>query len=327
MQGGAIRTMQPNWAAPHQGAWLARFFGKLVLDILPAALASVIGGFLFSQYHLVHTAQPQLVDVQPAPPEMMAMVRDEHALIINYLKAQMAAEQRRDQAEDAATARATEEARAAADAKLADALFASQTQAMAQQNAPAAAPALPKAASVHRRAPAVVAATPHAPLAIAEADPPANPAISRAQRSARPGLALRQSACRQDDRYQGPCGCRDAARRFDHWRNVRLGRRQHRRRGVRESPIQFRVLNPKPRGRVRCRMKWPVLSKPWAVQNNPILCRFATELPSICAENDAFWQQVFNFRQAESCPVPGPSVSHTCRWRELRRALCFAYQG
>ena len=27
---------------------LVRFFSKLVLDILPAALASVIGGFLFS---------------------------------------------------------------------------------------------------------------------------------------------------------------------------------------------------------------------------------------------------------------------------------------
>ena len=83
---------------------------------------------------------------------MMAMVRDEHALIINYLKAQMAAEQRRDQAEDAATARAAEEARATADAKLADALFASQTQTIAQQNAPAAA-SLPKVASVHRERP------------------------------------------------------------------------------------------------------------------------------------------------------------------------------
>ncbi len=131
MQSGRIGTMQPNWAVRHQGPWLARFFGKLVLDILPAALASVIGGFLFTQYHSGHSTPPQLVDVQPASPEMMAMVRDEHALIINYLKTQMAAEQRRDQAEDAATARAAEEARAAADAKLADALFGSQTMASA----------------------------------------------------------------------------------------------------------------------------------------------------------------------------------------------------
>ena len=182
MQSSAIRTMQPNWAAPHQGPWLARFFGKLVLDILPAALASVIGGFLFTQYHFVHTAQPQLVDVQPASPEMMAMVRDEHALIINYLKAQMAAEQRRDQAEDAATARAAEEARAAADAKLADALFASQ--ATAQQSV--VTPALAKAAPARRKAPAVVAAVPHAPLTIAQADPLPN---DTAVASAAPGEA------------------------------------------------------------------------------------------------------------------------------------------
>ena len=71
------------------------------------------------------------------------MVRDEHALIMNYLKAQMAAEQRRDQAEDAATARAAEEARAAADAKLADALFASQRR-WRSRTPPAAAPALAK---------------------------------------------------------------------------------------------------------------------------------------------------------------------------------------
>jgi hypothetical protein len=90
----------------------------------------------------------------------------------------MTAEQRRDQAEDAATAHAAEEARAAADAKLADAVFASPT--MTQQSAPAAAPALPKVASVHRKAPAVLAAAPHAPLAIAEADPPANDATPAA---------------------------------------------------------------------------------------------------------------------------------------------------
>ncbi len=170
MQSSGIRTMQPNWAVPQQGPWVARFLGKLTLDILPAALASVIGGFLFTQYHFGHTTPPQLVNVQPASPEMMAMVRDEHALIMNYLKAQMAAEQRRDRAEDAATARAAEEARAAADAKLADALLASQT--MAQLSVAAPVPA--KAAPAHRKAPALLAAVPHAPLTIAQADPPPN---------------------------------------------------------------------------------------------------------------------------------------------------------
>ena len=127
MQGSGIRTMQPNWLmrAP-QAPWLARLAGKMVLEVLPAALASVIGGFLFTQYHFGHAA-PQLVAVQPASPEMMAMVRDEHALIMDYLKAQVAAEKRRDAAEDAATAHAEAQARAAADSRLADALTASQT--------------------------------------------------------------------------------------------------------------------------------------------------------------------------------------------------------
>ena len=185
-----------------EGPWLARFFGKLVLDILPAALASVIGGFLFTQYHFGHTTPPQLVDVQPASPEMMAMVRDEHALIMNYLKAQMAAEQSRDQAEDAATARAAQEARAAADAKLADALFGSQ--AVAQHSAAGRGSGSPKVGPAHRKAPAVLAAVPHAPLAIADADPPANRCDCgdcRARRSARAGRAARQSASRQDAQH------------------------------------------------------------------------------------------------------------------------------
>ena len=40
----------------------------------------------------------------PASAEMMQLVRDEHAVIIDYLKAQMAAEKNRHAAEDAAVA-------------------------------------------------------------------------------------------------------------------------------------------------------------------------------------------------------------------------------
>ena len=93
---------------------LTRFFGKFVLDILPAALASVIGGFLFTQYHFGHSApKPVLEQVTPASAEMMAMVRDEHAVIIDYLKTQMAAEKSRAAAEDADLARAQEISRLA----------------------------------------------------------------------------------------------------------------------------------------------------------------------------------------------------------------------
>src|SRR5215469_17674606 len=89
-------------AAGRDAPLLARFLGKFVLDIMPAALASVIGGFLFTQYHFGHSApKPVLEQVTPASAEMMAMVRDEHAVIIDYLKTQMAAEKSRVAAEDA----------------------------------------------------------------------------------------------------------------------------------------------------------------------------------------------------------------------------------
>ncbi len=57
---------------------LARFAGKFMLDILPAALASVIGGFLFTQYQFGRTAAPQpaLERISPASAEVLALVRD-----------------------------------------------------------------------------------------------------------------------------------------------------------------------------------------------------------------------------------------------------------
>ncbi len=169
MQGSGIRTVQPNWLMRSQAPWLARLGGKIALEVVPAALASVIGGFLFTQYHIGHAAPP-LVAVQPASPEMMAMVRDEHALIMDYLKAQVVAEKRRHAAEDAATARAEAQAHAAADTKLADALMASQ--AAERASAPVVAAAKP-APSVHRKPLASLTLAPHAPLAIAQANPPA----------------------------------------------------------------------------------------------------------------------------------------------------------
>ena len=94
---------------------LARFAGKFMLDILPAALASVIGGFLFTQYQFGRTAPPQpaLEQISPASAEVLALVRDEHAAIISYLNLQMAAEKSRLAAQDAETARAVADARAA----------------------------------------------------------------------------------------------------------------------------------------------------------------------------------------------------------------------
>ena len=56
-----------------------------------AALASVIAGLLVS-HELSHTAEERLVKVTPASPEMMQVLRDEHGLIADMVKVQIANE-------------------------------------------------------------------------------------------------------------------------------------------------------------------------------------------------------------------------------------------
>jgi hypothetical protein len=169
---GQRGVMPQNWVALPELPLLARFFGKFVLDILPAALASVIGGFLFTQYQFGHAAPPRPAAeaATPASAEMMALVRDEHAMIIDYLKTQMAARQNRLDAEDADAARATADAKAAAEAKAADARFAAEAATRRSATILVGAKAVaarPKAAAV--------AAAPHAPLVIARAQQDADP--------------------------------------------------------------------------------------------------------------------------------------------------------
>jgi len=137
----------------HEVPLLARFLGKLVLEVLPAALASVIGGFLFTQYQFGHSAAPQPVAEQAAPAsaEMMQVVRDEHAMILDFLKAQRAAEKSR------LASAEQEDASAAADVK---------TAAAATRRA-AAALVAPKPAAPRDKATGVAAAPPHTPLVIA----------------------------------------------------------------------------------------------------------------------------------------------------------------
>jgi hypothetical protein len=71
---------------------LRRFFGKLIHDILPAALASLLGGFLITHFQLNHPPEPVTVPVARASPEMMQLLRDEHGLIGSFVKAQIANE-------------------------------------------------------------------------------------------------------------------------------------------------------------------------------------------------------------------------------------------
>lgn len=77
---------------------LRRFFSKLVLDVLPAALASLVGGFLFTHYGLGRAPEPA-AQVAPASAEMMQLLRDEHGLIVNFLKARIANEKKQLEAE------------------------------------------------------------------------------------------------------------------------------------------------------------------------------------------------------------------------------------
>ncbi len=94
---------------------LGHFIAKLV-DILPTALASLVGGFLFTQYQAGYRSAPQPAAEQAAPAsaEMLQLVRDEHAMIFDYIKAQTAAEKSRNAAEDKEDARVVAEAKPAA---------------------------------------------------------------------------------------------------------------------------------------------------------------------------------------------------------------------
>jgi hypothetical protein len=170
------KPMQPNQSDRNYGVvrWhlgfprklplLARFLGKIVHDILPTALASVIGGFLFTQYQFGHSAAPPAtVAVVPASAEMMALVRDEHAVIVDYLKTQMAAEKSRFAAADTDASGTT--SATASDARAADAKVAAEpaTRHIAAVSAAA------KVASPRAKV-ATAATVPHAPLVIAQTE-------------------------------------------------------------------------------------------------------------------------------------------------------------
>jgi hypothetical protein len=91
---------------------LKRLLSKLVHDILPAALASVIGGFLFSHFQLARWPEPVAAQVTPASDEMMQLLRDEHGLIVNFVQARIANEKMQ-LAADETTSRGAAESRTA----------------------------------------------------------------------------------------------------------------------------------------------------------------------------------------------------------------------
>jgi len=79
---------------PYETPSLKRLLTKLVHDVPPAALASVIGGFLFTHFQLGRFPEPVAAQVTPASDEMMQLLRDEHRLIISFLQSRIADEKK-----------------------------------------------------------------------------------------------------------------------------------------------------------------------------------------------------------------------------------------
>jgi hypothetical protein len=154
---------------PHDGPLLLRFFTKLLFDIMPAALASIIGGILFTHYQMGYAGAPRPAAEQavPASAEMIQLLRDEHAAIVDFLKAQTAAEKSRLAAEDEASARSVAEARMAA---ASSAAVPAAAPVAASRRPETTVMAAKSAVSRGRATAAATVATPHAPLVIAQAE-------------------------------------------------------------------------------------------------------------------------------------------------------------
>jgi hypothetical protein len=137
---------------------VARLASKLVLDILPATTASLVGGLLFAHYGLGRATE-SAAQVAPASAEMMQLLRDEHLLIISFLNAQLEREK-------------TELASG-------DALRHGSGEAAATANMPARTPAAGIAGKpVMPRARATIAATASAPLVIAQVQEAESPSAA-----------------------------------------------------------------------------------------------------------------------------------------------------
>jgi hypothetical protein len=146
-------------------ALLKRLFDKIVHDAVPAALASVLGGLLLTYFPIGHVTHQTTVKVTPASPQMMQLLRDEHGLIVDFVKEQAATEKSRGGA-DQEPQRAVSEAVAPA---------ASQTPLPPLPHpSPVAASTASKPVAPRNKNPLVATATAAAPASVADrAAPPA----------------------------------------------------------------------------------------------------------------------------------------------------------
>ena len=176
-------TINAAAIAPKPTPLFARLLSKLVLEVLPASLASVIGAALLAHYQFGHPAASNAsiaaAATAPASPEMLQLVRDEHDLIRSLIVAQQAAQASRYAAAEAQPAQAVQ---ATADVDIAAAIA---------RHAAAAVPAKTPAPRLRIAATAPLAAGPApAPLpAVAAPAPQPVPAIAGLQNSAAPAAA------------------------------------------------------------------------------------------------------------------------------------------
>jgi len=87
---------------------LKRLVDEIVKDALPAGLASILGGLLLTHFQLDRVPQPTTVKVTQASPEMMQLLRDEHGLIIDFVREQVASEKSRGSADQSGQRGVTE---------------------------------------------------------------------------------------------------------------------------------------------------------------------------------------------------------------------------
>ena len=77
------------------GSLFKRLLDKLLHDVMPAALASVIGGILFTHFQLGWPAPQPSAQMMPASAEMMQLLRDEHGLVVSYVNALRARDEKK----------------------------------------------------------------------------------------------------------------------------------------------------------------------------------------------------------------------------------------
>jgi hypothetical protein len=151
----------------------SRFFSKVFYELLPAAIVSVLGTFLINKY--ARPADPlQPLAAAPANAELVQLLREQQALLADYLKKIAEARERTGPAAvpEAETLKAAERAAAQAlgESKAAEAraLAAARASAEAQERKLARQPlqqsAQPPAGEPLQLHPAVSAVTPREPL-------------------------------------------------------------------------------------------------------------------------------------------------------------------